>query len=67
MPLSTRRSFTRGTPRGLFGRNGLMAMVRGSGLNHAPDDAIKSLRPVEADSNTLILFPLSGHSRHGGT
>jgi hypothetical protein len=24
MPLSTRRSFTRGTPRGLFGRNGLM-------------------------------------------
>ena len=25
MPLSTRRSFTRGTPRGLFGRNGLMA------------------------------------------
>src|SRR5262249_61662012 len=26
MPLSTRRSFTRGTPRGLFGRNGLMAV-----------------------------------------
>src|SRR5215217_284507 len=25
MPLRTRRSFTRGTPRGLFGRNGLMA------------------------------------------
>ena len=25
MPLSTRRSFTRGTPRGLFGRNGLIA------------------------------------------
>ena len=22
MPLSTRRSFTRGTPRGLFGKNG---------------------------------------------
>jgi hypothetical protein len=25
LPLSTRRSFTRGTPRGLFGRIGLMA------------------------------------------
>ena len=26
MPLRTRRSFTRGTPRGLFGRNGVMAV-----------------------------------------
>jgi hypothetical protein len=48
MPLTTRRSLTLGTPRGLFGRNGLMAvhsksvssylMIRGprcGSLNHA--------------------------------
>jgi hypothetical protein len=34
--------------------------LRFGSLNHAPGDAINPLRPVEADSNTLILLPLSG-------
>jgi hypothetical protein len=51
MPLRTRRSFTRGTPRGLFGRNGLMG------------DTINPQKPIAADANILILLPLSDHNR----
>jgi hypothetical protein len=69
----TRRSFTRGTPRGLFGSIGLMAApvvvgefvahdsgLRFGSLNHAPGDAINPQRPILADANTLISLPLSG-------
>ena len=35
-------------------------------LNHALDDDINRQRPIAADTNTLILLPLSGHSGHGG-
>jgi hypothetical protein len=32
-------------------------------LNHAPGDTINPQKPIEADANTLILFPLSEHNR----
>jgi hypothetical protein len=43
-------------------------MICGSGvgsLNHVRGDAINPPRPIAANANSLILLPLSGHSRHG--
>jgi hypothetical protein len=70
MPLSTRRSFTRGTPRGLFGRNGLMVAIdnrrvvthdsrlRFRSLNHAPSGGIVNPpRSATAGANRLIVAP----------
>jgi hypothetical protein len=72
MPLSTRRSFTRGTPRGLFGSIGLMGgpfitaefVAHDSGLqfrtlNHAPGRIINPARPRSGAANALNLLLLS--------
>lgn len=74
MPLSTRRSFTRGTPRGLFGRNGLMAApfiirefvahdsrLRLGMLNHAPGDA-NNPKPIAAVANAMFYFRFRGYT-----
>jgi hypothetical protein len=78
MPLSIRRSFTRGTPRGLFGRNGLMAGpftigefvahdsgLRFGSLNHALGGTIKPLRLVEADTNPGLTSAFGGTADMG--
>ena len=80
MPLSTRRSFTRRTPRDLFGSNGLMAdhSEVAEFVAHDPRLQFRSLKsrlgqhhqPTIAGrcvTNALNLLPLSVHSGHGRT
>ena len=70
MPLRTHRPSTRGMPRGLFGRNDLMAahlksassyrMIRGSVLdNHVQTDAFNR----QTRQSALPRLPLTGHAR----
>ena len=61
MPLRTRRSFTRGTPRGLFGSIGLMAVHSWSVVTHDPSPRFWGLesRPRAGPQPT---FARSRHS-----
>jgi hypothetical protein len=75
MPLGTRRSFTRGTPRGLFGRfDGSPFIIaefvahdsrlRYGSLNHVASP-FNLQRPIAAAADTLNLLPLLRHCGHG--
>jgi hypothetical protein len=71
MPLRTRRSFTRGRPRGFqHGPDGGPFVVgefvahdsrlRFGSLNHVRGGTINPQKTIAADANTLISLPLSG-------